>query len=446
MGRPSKTQTLGLWANGVRVGRWTIPVRGNMELQYDNDWVRSGIGRPLSLSLPFNLHNEPIKTQAVGWYFDNLLPDSETIRKRVAARFKTGSTEPFALLKAIGRDCVGAIQLLDESELPAPIDQIDAVPMDDDAIERHLKGVTTSVDRFDTSPSENEDFRISLAGAQEKDAYLWHKGAWHKPRGTTPTTHIFKLPLGLVGGIQADFTASVDNEWLCLKLLQAYGLPVAQADIATFGAQRVLVVERFDRRWSDGRLLRLPQEDFCQATGTSPLIKYERDGGPGLSKLFELLTRSSNAAADMRTLMASQILFWLLHAPDGHAKNFSIHLLPGGAFKLTPIYDVMSAFPAMGQGPNKWEPRQIRMAMALLGRNKHYTMATIQRRHFNSTAAAVGMSADAEDLINDILNKTPAVIAAVSSQLPPGFSAQVAETVLGGLERAAQKLASMPAH
>jgi serine/threonine-protein kinase HipA len=142
------------------------------------------------------------------------------------------------------------------------------------------------------------------------------------PHGATPTTHIFKLPIGLVGGRRADFSTSVDNEWLCLRLLKAYGLDVAEASIATFGKQRVLVVERFDRRIApDGRwLMRLPQEDFCQVEGVSPLRKYENEGGPGLKALFTTLRQSVNADNDMRTLLATQVLFWLLRAPDGHAK------------------------------------------------------------------------------------------------------------------------------
>jgi len=94
----------------------------------------------------------------------------------------------------------------------------------------------------------DDDFRISLAGAQEKDAFLRWNGKWMKPRGATPTTHIFKLPIGLVGGRKADFSTSVDNEWLCLRLFKEFGLPTANAEIATFGKQRVLVVERFDQR------------------------------------------------------------------------------------------------------------------------------------------------------------------------------------------------------
>jgi len=445
MGRRSHSQTLGLWSNGERVGRWTIPARGDMELHYDDAWVRSDVGRPLSLSLPFNPHNEHIKGPAVEHYFDNLLPDSNAIRKRVAARFKTGSVDAFDLLRAIGRECVGAIQLLDEAETPTAVDQVQAVRVDDESIERHLLSVVNP-DKFDASGDPNDDFRISLAGAQEKDAYLWWNGAWHKPRGTTPTTHIFKLPLGLIGGRQADFSTSVDNEWLCLKLLRAYGLPTADATIASFGKQRVLVVERFDRRTSNGRILRLPQEDFCQATGTSPLVKYENEGGPGLRKLFSLLQQSASAPDDMRTLMASQVLFWLLRAPDGHAKNFSIHLLAGGGFQLTKMYDVMSAYPILGKGPNQWAPRDVKMAMALLGKSKHYTMATIQRRHFNSTAQQVGYAHDAEAIIQQLIERTPSAIREVQAQLPRNFSPWVAERVLEGLQAAVDTLESMPSN
>ena len=135
-----------------------------------------------------------------------------------------------------------------------------------------------------------------------------------------------------MGGRRADFTTSVDNEWLCMTLLKAYGLPVANVGIETFGTQRVLVVERFDRKVAPNGewIMRLPQEDFCQVTSVPPMLKYESDGGPGLKVLFDTLRRSENSAADLRTLMASQVLFWMLCAPDGHAKNFSIQLLPGG--------------------------------------------------------------------------------------------------------------------
>ncbi|MFY8083818.1 MAG: type II toxin-antitoxin system HipA family toxin [Rubrivivax sp.] len=442
----TQTQTLALWANGTYVGRWTLSARGDMELQYDPAWRASAVGRPLSLSLPFGLGDEPIKGPAVEHYFDNLLPDSPAIRKRVAERFRTGSVEAFDLLSAIGRDCVGALQFLPEGAAPEGHDRVEGVEVDEAAIERHLLEVVTP-DRFGAARDPDDDFRISLAGAQEKDAFLRWGGRWMKPRGATPTTHIFKLPLGLVGGRQADFSTSVDNEWLCLRLLAAYGLPVPKAEIASFGQQRVLVVERFDRVvFNDGqRLLRLVQEDFCQATGTSPLVKYEAEGGPGLGVLFNLLQQSVDAERDLRTMMASQLLFWMLRAPDGHAKNFSIHLLPGGRYRLTPLYDVMSAYPVMGDGPNQWSPRELKLAMALVGKNRHYEAERIQRRHFNSTAKRFGYGETAEPLIRELVERTPAVIDQVQRELPIGFSQAVADKVLGGLLSAARALEGMPA-
>ncbi len=448
MGRRSHSQTLTLWANGELVGRWTLTARGDMELHYDASWMASPRGRPISLSLPFSLHNEPLTGPHVAHYFEGLLPDSDTLRRRVAERFRTGSTAAFDLLAAIGRDCAGALQLLPEGELPVGVDRIEGVVVDEAAIERHLLDMVTP-ERFAAARDPDDDFRISLAGAQEKDAFLWWNGQWMKPRGATPTTHIFKMPLGLVGGRRADFSTSVDNEWLCLRLLTAYGLPTAQAHIATFGRQRVLVVERFDRvKSSDGtRLLRLMQEDFCQATGTSPHIKYENEGGPGLAPLFTLVQQSLDAERDLHTLMASQILFWMLRAPDGHAKNFSIQLQAGaaGRFRLAPLYDVMSAHPVIGDGPNQWAARDLKLAMALLGKNRHYLMHTIQRRHFNRTAKKLGFGETAEPLLQELVGRTPAVVAQVQNELPEGFSQQVADQILDGLLSAARALEAMPA-
>jgi serine/threonine-protein kinase HipA len=336
--------------------------------------------------------------------------------------------------------------LLGDDEIPQGFDRIDATPVSDEAIERLLIATVTPAGMA-AGRDQDAELRISIAGAQEKTALLRWQDQWLKPQGATPTTHILKLPLGLMGGRQADFSTSVDNEWLCMTLMRAYGLDVAGVEIATFGRQRVLVVERFDRRVApNGQwLMRLPQEDFCQVMGCSPMSKYESDGGPGLQALFTTLRQSVHADADMRTVMAAQVLFWLLRAPDGHAKNFSIQLLPRGRFQLTPLYDIMSAYPVLGNGPNQWSPYGLKLAMALLGKSRHYEMHRIQRRHFNSTAKKVGFGADAEAVIQDILARTPGVIAAVQRALPQGFSSQVADTVFAGLQQAAKSLEAMPA-
>lgn len=431
--------------NGVRVGTWTIPARGPMELRYDASWMASPAGRPLSLSLLYPADPaQPLRSDAVAHFFDNLLPDSATIRRRIATRFRTGDTGAFSLLSAIGRDCVGALQLLGESETPTgPAGAVEGTALNEAEIERHLLAVTSTA-AFGELHDE-DDFRISLAGAQEKHAFLKFAGTWMRPEGATPTTHIFKLPLGLIGAGKVDFSTSVDNEWLCLRLMRAYGLDAASADIATFGSQRVLVVERFDRRFDDGGALwRLPQEDFCQLYGVPSENKYESHGGPGLTELFRILANSENAERDRRDLLASQILFWMLRAPDGHAKNFSIFLLQRGSFRLTPFYDVMTAWPAIGDGPNRFNPRKLKLAMALLGKNRHYEIDRIQRRHFSSTAQAVGYADTAEPLVEDLIARTPDAIKEVQSALPEGISEKVAVAVFEGLQAAADALAAMP--
>ncbi|PNG50310.1 MULTISPECIES: type II toxin-antitoxin system HipA family toxin [unclassified Variovorax] len=442
MGR-NDTQALSIWSNGERVGTWLVSGRGADELRYNDRWLASAAGCPLSLSLPLIrgvAHEGPI----VRSYFDNLLPDSTTIRERLARRFKTQTTGAFDLLQAVGRDCIGAIQLLDEDEVPGNVERIDGVPLSEADVERLLQQIGTPGGlEADTGPVDEP--RTALAGAQEKTALLWHGGQWLLPLGSTPTTHILKLPLGLVGHRQADFSTSVENEWLCLTILEEFGVPVPRSNIVHFGAQKALEVERFDRRLHpSGRwLLRLPQEDFCQALAKPSRLKYEADGGPGLVDLANVLRQSAQANEDIGTLLRAQLLFWMLGAPDGHAKNFSIALLAGGRYRMTPVYDVMSIWPVEGKGPNQFSRHDAKLAMAISGKNKHYRFKDIQRRHFNAMARKCHHGPDAEALIQGVLEATPEVIERVGSRVPPGFPSAVTDRILAGLSRAAKALEAM---
>ncbi|KVS73522.1 type II toxin-antitoxin system HipA family toxin [Burkholderia cepacia] len=442
MGRRTHTRALSIWTNGQRVGTWRIPARGDMELLYDADWKQSAVGRPLSLSLPFGVGKAPLRGERVNHFFDNLLPDSDAIRRRLAARFGTATTEPFDLLAALGRDCIGAVQLLGEDDAPTGLNRIDGTPLSDDDVARVLDQASGVA----TAGGDEDDFRLSLAGAQEKTALLFHDGRWMRPHGATPTTHILKLPLGLVGNKRADLTASVENEWLCLAILRAYGLSVAQAEIVRFGAHKVLSVARFDRALhrDGGWLLRLPQEDFCQALGVPPHLKYESHGGPGVPDLAGLLRRSETSREDLDTLFAALIVFWMLAAPDGHAKNFSLRLLAGGRFRLTPLYDVMSIWPVEGDGANQWSWHKAKLAMAVHGKRKHYAMRDITRRHFSAMAEHCLLGDIATPIVERLVAMTPHVIESVAAALPPGFPARVAERILGGLRFAAQRLDAMP--
>jgi serine/threonine-protein kinase HipA len=265
------------------------------------------------------------------------------------------------------------------------------------------------------------------------------------PAGSTPTTHIFKLPLGIIGNMQADMRSSIENEWLCSKIMHAYNIPIAHCEMAQFEDQKALVVTRFDRKISTDAswIIRLPQEDFCQAIGTPPTLKYQSDGGPGTAQIMEILLGSNQAQQDRLRFYKTQIIFWVLAATDGHAKNFSIAHLPQNQYQATPIYDVLSAHPIIGKSKNQISYQDAKLAMAIHSKNNHYQIDKILHRHWLTQAEQVQLGAEvATDLIEDIVRSTHQVISAVSKLLPKDFPADVADSIFTGMQRQIQKLVS----
>ena len=436
-GRPSHHQTLMVLMNGESVGEWQFSPRAGHVFRYDAQWLTNPLRRPLSLSLPLEQGTERLTGPRVESFFDNLLPDSSQIRKRLSHKFSSG-TRAMDLLEKIGRDCVGAVQLLPPDVDPPNVRRIDAEPLTDAQVERIL-------DRTITEPvpgiTEEEDLRISIAGAQEKTALLWHQNQWCRPLGTTPTTHILKLPLGEVGGMRAGFSTSVENEWLCAQLAREFELPVAGCQIATFGRYKVLVVERFDRRLIDNTWwARLPQEDLCQASGLPSDKKYEDKGGPGMRAILGILRGSDTPEDDRQQFLSTQLLFWLLAAPDGHAKNFSLFLETRGRYKLTPLYDIMSAWPVIGNGPKQFQRQNAKLAMVVRTNNAHYGMATIQRRHWNEVAKANGVGESFESVIQRFIAQAPIAIEAVARKLPAGFPQVVSDAIFAGIRAQVERL------
>ena len=431
---------LNIWMNGEFVGWWG-KASGIEELQYDQSWLESERGRPLSLSLPFTPGNQIFRGNCVKFYFDNLLPDSIHIRDRLAQKFSTNSTSAFDLLAELGRDCVGAIQLLPIGEEANNINTIKYTPLSENGVANVLRR-TVSVNLLGQQ-DVNTDLRISLAGAQEKTALLWHNKQWCEPKGATPTTHIFKLPLGLVGDMQADMHQSVENEWLCSKILAAFNIPVAYCEIGLFEDQKVLIVSRFDRKYSSNKswILRLPQEDLCQANGISPLHKYQNEGGPGIVDCMKILDGANEAKKDKYTFFKAQIIFWLLCATDGHSKNFSIRHLSRDSYELTPLYDILSIHPIIGRKNNQIAIQKVKMAMAIKGSKNYYLLQKIQRRHFIKQAKEVGISAEeAGELISDITDSVETVIDKVVKLLPEQFPQELADKILQGMLNQCQKL------
>ncbi len=381
---------------------------------------------PVSLSLP--LREDRYIGAPVSAVFDNLLPDNPGIRKKVAERVGAEGVDAFSLLAALGRECVGALQFLPEDIDPGPAGVIKGHRIKDDEIADILKNLA----RNPLGLERDEDFRISIAGAQEKTALLRYKGRWQKPVGTTPTTHILKPQIGeLPNGI--DLWNSVENEYFCLTFSKALGLPSANVEIATFDDKRVLIVERFDRQFTDdNRLLRVPQEDCCQALSVPWTNKYENEGGPGVQQILRLLEGSDNADADRRRFFKTIIVFWLLAATDGHAKNFSVFLSPGGGYRLTPLYDIVSAQPSLDA--KQIRHNKLKMAMAV-GDTRHYTVDSILGRHFVQSAVKAGVGQKiALEVIDDIVAISSKALERVIVGLPKGFPETVSESIAKGIK------------
>ena len=445
--------SLFIYMNGYEVGEYIRRSGGVHELVYHDSWLGLKGALPLSLSLP--LTDKSHKGDVVYNYFDNMLPDSMDIRNRIQAKFGAKTNQPFDLLSCIGNDCVGAIQLT-SGRTALDVKKIEGISLNESEIAEELRNYKA----LPLGMSKDREFRISIAGVQEKTALLMQEGQWRRPAGTTPTTHILKLPIGRIDHAGIDLSDSTENEWLCLEILRSFGLPVAVATIEKFENIKVLVVERFDRKFAedkssgqtictataarrvapkDGRndkswIIRLPVEDMCQACGIAPALKYENEGGPGITKIMEVLRSSLRPENDRFQFMRTVFLFWLLGAVDGHAKNFSIFLHQGGRFELTPVYDVISAYPLAEK--RQIEYRNLKMAMALRGKNVHYAWHEIMLRHWFGHSAKVDFPrTQMQQIIDDVAARLDSVIETAAANIPADFPDDIAEPIFAGMRR-----------
>ncbi len=420
--------------NGRCVGVLDRAASGAISFKYDSEWLRDEARAiPVSLSLP--LREDRYSGAVVSAYFDNLLPDNVEIRRLVAERVGANGTDPFSLLDKIGRDCVGALQFVPEGEEIVQPGPPQALPLSDAEVAEMIRHLATSP--LGVRADGEKEFRISIAGAQEKTALLWDDG-WRHPQGATPTTHILKPELGkLAHGM--DMRTSVESEHFCLTLCRELGLDTARTQVLDFEDVRVLSVERFDRlHTNDGRLLRIPQEDFCQALSVPPTRKYDRDGGPGIQECLDLLGGSDYPEQDRRAFLKAQILFWLLGATEGHAKNFSLFLTPGGRYRMTPLYDVMSVQP--NYAARKLARNRFRMAMAI-GENRHYIINEILPRHFFQSAKAVGFpKSDVEAICSELVAGIDAAIERSVQAMPAGFPDELIQAIEKGIRQRLKKI------
>ncbi|WP_245956992.1 type II toxin-antitoxin system HipA family toxin [Aestuariispira insulae] len=412
-----------MFQNNRHVGRLEMLPNGATSFEYDRAWLDRENAFPISLSLP--LQHRKFTGRTVRAVFENLLPDNERILTRIAERVGAGGLDPYHLLSRIGRDCVGALQFLPDGEDPGPLRPPQGEAVSEEDVARMIRDLALRP----LGMGPDEQFRISVAGAQEKTSLLKMDGKWYRPLGASPTTHILKPPIGRWdNGI--DLSHSVENEHFCLTVLGKLGLPVAKTEIQFFEDQKVLSVERFDRKYrGDGTLMRLPQEDCCQALETPPTNKYQVDGGPGVPEIMELLKGGDEPEGDRAAFFRAILLFWLMGATDGHAKNFSIFLMPGGRYHLTPLYDVISVQPTFDRG--EIERRHFRMAMRY-GENNHYRMDEIVGRHLIQTGESAGLGRLAASILEEVKDRFAGAVDAAMNEMPKGFPEEIHRSIRRG--------------
>ncbi|PIR16082.1 MAG: protein HipA [Elusimicrobia bacterium CG11_big_fil_rev_8_21_14_0_20_64_6] len=306
-------------------GRLWRDEKSSLRFQYDPAWLASKGASPLSLRLP--LQKEPFDPDHARPFFANLLPEAN-VRARIARGLGVSESNDFQLLEELGGDCAGALTLLPEGAALQTQGEYQLVSSDE---------LARMIEEMPQRPllTAQEGLRLSLAGAQEKIPVYLKDGQIFLPRGSNASSHILKPAM-------TRFANTVQNEAFCMMLAADSGLPVPKAVIRE-GRQRAYLIERYDRRLApDGKLLRIHQEDFCQALGVDFSRKYEAEGGPGLKDCFALLDKhSSEPILDKRNMLKAVVFNYLIGNCDAHAKNFSL-LLDDDAVRLTPFYDLVS--------------------------------------------------------------------------------------------------------
>ena len=311
--------------------------KDSVSLHYEDAWRFAAEGFPISVSLP--LESGSHGDLPVRKFLQGLLPDSDAVLSSWGKRFRVSKNNPFDLIKHVGEDCAGGLQFVRPDRLDLILSgELDSLrELEDGELEERLHALKAQT----RAVPVQIDGRFSLAGAQVKDALHRKDGKWFVPGGSIPTTHILKPEPG-------DLDEHAFHEHFCLRLVSEIGLPVARSEVLQVGNMKVLSVLRYDRSpASEGKgLVRIHQEDFCQAFGKFPSEKYERDGGASAADIAVLLRReSSDPEVDLSRFNMALALNWIIYGSDAHSKNYSLIHAPGSYLRLAPLYDVASFLP-----------------------------------------------------------------------------------------------------
>jgi len=364
-----KMRELSVFISGVRAGTLMQSDTGARSFLYDMAYE----GPPLSLSMP--LSNRAYRTKVVDAYLLGLLPDDESIRREAGRRFGVSGNNPFALLSYMGLDCPGAVQFCPRGREDLVERPGQTVPIGEEEIAQRL--LPDSGRQGNTWFREAE--RWSLGGYQSKFALRLEGDTWHECHGSAATTHILKP------GIEGMRLEALD-EYLTMRIARACGIPCEQVAYLSFCGVPAIVATRYDRVVTSKGVIRLHQEDLCQALSVTPDKKYAEDGGPSTPDVLRLLGRTSDPVGATRTFAAMLFFNYLMGAPDAHAKNYSLLHLDSRRSILAPLYDSASGLPY-----DLTPGRPLRMAMSIGGENR---LGFVGRAHVSRFASMAGMESD----------------------------------------------------
>ncbi|UFS58562.1 type II toxin-antitoxin system HipA family toxin [Subtercola endophyticus] len=363
------------YLHGFRVG-WFRQTDGAISFEFDDEWREASGRLQLSESLP---KSRKVHTgTAPENFLWGLLPDNSAVLVRWGEMFGANPRNALSLLRHVGLDTAGAVQLseVDETVLDAAGG---SDPLDDRVIAAHLRAMHG--DPLAWLVPSLHDGNFSLAGAQAKFALLRDADGWRLPWGGEPTTHIVKP--GVAGFSHQDV-----DEHLCLVAATQLGLNAAKSEIHDFGGESAIVIERYDRDFADGHINRIHQEDVLQAAGIHPALKYQNEGGPGITTTADLIRRAVNRSSRddaLRRFFDANIFNWIISGTDAHAKNYSLlHTARGTT--LAPLYDVASSLPY-----DDLPARKVKLAMSMAGR---YRVHEIEPRHILREATGISLDTD----------------------------------------------------